>query len=115
LSKIAQDAEYEVNNALKSFLGRNLTQVTSLSGITGGRHGAAVVFDQGKRITPIRLNEPRCGVLIRFSDPRLDRGLQDRIGRDLRAMYAQLLREPISDRILDLVARLGRTPRRSIQ
>ena len=73
------------------------------------------MFDQDKRITPIRLNQPRCGVLIRFSDPRLDRGLQDRIGRDLRTMYAALLREPIPDRILELVARLGRTPRRSIQ
>jgi hypothetical protein len=73
------------------------------------------VFDQGKRATPIRLSKSRCGVLIRLSVPKLDRGLQDRIGRDLRAMYAALLREPIPDRILDLVARLGRTPRRSIQ
>ena len=75
------------------------------------------MFDQDKRTTPIRLNEPRCGVLIRLSDPRLDRGLQDRIGigRDLRGMYAALPRAPIPDRILELVARLGRTPRRSIQ
>jgi Anti-sigma factor NepR len=73
------------------------------------------VFDQGKRTTPIRLNQPRCGVLIRFSDPSLDRGLYDRIGRDLRGMYAALLCAPIPNRILDLVARLGRTPRRSIQ
>ena len=73
------------------------------------------MFDQDKRTTPIRLSKSRCGVLIRLSVPKLDRGLQDRIGRDLRAMYAALLREPIPDRILDLVARLGRTPRRSIQ
>ena len=73
------------------------------------------MFDQDKRTTPIRLNEPRCGVLIRLSVPQLDRGLQDRIGRDLRGMYAELLRQPIPDRILDLVARLGRTPRRTLQ
>jgi hypothetical protein len=73
------------------------------------------VFDQDKRTTPIRLSKSRCGALIRLSVPQFDRGLHDRIGRDLRGMYAALLREPIPDRILDLVARLGRTPRRSIQ
>ena len=73
------------------------------------------MFDQDKRTTPIRLNEPRCGALIRLSVPQLDRGLHDRIGRDLRAMHAALRRAPLPDRILDLVARLGRTPRRSIQ
>jgi Anti-sigma factor NepR len=73
------------------------------------------VFDQDKRTTPIRPSKSSCGVLIRLSVPSLDRGLQDRIGRDLRAMYAALLREPIPDRILDLVEHLGRTPRRSIQ
>ena len=73
------------------------------------------MFDQDKRTTPIRLNEPRCGAVIRLSVPKPDRGLHDRIGCDLRAMYAELLRAPIPDGILDLVERLGRTPRRSIQ
>ena len=73
------------------------------------------MFDQDKRTTPIRLSKSRCGALIRLSVTNLDRGLQDRIGRELRGMYAELLRQPIPDRILDLVERLGRTPRRSIQ
>ena len=37
------------------------------------------------------------------------------IGRDLRLMYAGLLREPLPDRLLDLIARLGLTARRTLQ
>ena len=59
--------------------------------------------------------QPRCGTRTRAADPRLSPDAQDRIGRDLRRMYEALLLEPLPERILDLVSRLGSTPRRSIQ
>jgi Anti-sigma factor NepR len=39
--------------------------------------------------------------------PTLDRTAQDRIGRQLRAMYADLERQPIPQRLLDLVGKLA--------
>jgi Anti-sigma factor NepR len=38
--------------------------------------------------------------------PTLDRTTQDRIGRELRAMYADLERQPIPQRLLDLMGKL---------
>ena len=73
------------------------------------------MFDQDKRDTAIRLSKSRCKALICLSVPQLHQGLQDRIGRDLRALYGQLLCEPIPDRLIDLVEQLDRAPRRSIQ
>ena len=73
------------------------------------------MFDQDKRDTAIRLSKSRCKALICLSVPQLHQGLQDRIGRDLRALYGQLLCEPIPDRLINLVERLDRAPRRSIQ
>jgi hypothetical protein len=32
--------------------------------------------------------------------PKLDRAIQDRIGRELRAMYAGLVTQPVPDRLL---------------
>ena len=43
--------------------------------------------------------------------PALDRGDQDHIGRQLRAMYEALLQEPIPGRLLVLIARLERQDR----
>ena len=39
--------------------------------------------------------------------PTLDRAAQDRIGRELRAMYAELERQPVPQRLLDLVGKLA--------
>ena len=39
--------------------------------------------------------------------PSLDRSAQDRIGRELRAMYADLERQPIPQRLLDLLSKLA--------
>ena len=44
----------------------------------------------------------------------LDRHVQDQIGRELRTLYCKLLREPVPDHLLDLIARLGRTGPRTI-
>ena len=60
-------------------------------------------------------DQPRCGTLPRPSEPTLDQTVRDQIGRDLCGMYGELLRQPVPDRILDLVAPLRHTPRRSIQ
>jgi hypothetical protein len=58
---------------------------------------------------------PPCGTLIDLSKPTLGRDTQDQIGRDLHLMYAGLLRERLPDRLLDLIARLGLTTRRTLQ
>jgi len=39
-------------------------------------------------------------------EPTLDRTVQDRIGHELRAMYADLERQPIPERFLELLNRL---------
>lgn len=39
-------------------------------------------------------------------DPRLDAGIQARIGDQLRAMYSELMDQPVPDRFRDLLARL---------
>jgi hypothetical protein len=71
--------------------------------------------DDGADLPRPAMREPRCGTRTRAADPRLSLDAQDRIGRDLRRMYEALLLEPLPERILDLVSRLGSTPRRSIQ
>jgi Anti-sigma factor NepR len=43
------------------------------------------------------------------SDPKLDRTIQTRIGDQLRAMYDDLVQQPVPDRFADLLARLERT------
>ena len=40
------------------------------------------------------------------SNPRLDRTIQTRIGDQLRAMYDDLMQQPVPDRFADLLARL---------
>ena len=42
-------------------------------------------------------------------EPRIGPDLQDRLGRQLRAMYDQVRSEPIPERILDLLRRLDQT------
>jgi anti-sigma factor NepR-like protein len=71
--------------------------------------------DDGATLPRPAMREPRCGTQTRAVDPCLGPDAQDRIGRDLRRMYEALLLEPLPERILDLVARLGRTPRRTLQ
>ncbi len=40
------------------------------------------------------------------SDPKLDRAIQTRIGDQLRAMYDDLMQQPMPDRLKDLLSRL---------
>ncbi|KMO32598.1 hypothetical protein VQ02_23045 [Methylobacterium variabile] len=41
--------------------------------------------------------------------PALDRNVQGRIGSHLRAMYDELMQQPIPDRFVDLLAELERS------
>ena len=45
--------------------------------------------------------------------PTLDRDARDRIGRELRALYADLARRPVPQRLLDLLGELEGTKGRS--
>ena len=76
-----------------------------------------LVFDEDDPNAAIWLDtdQPRCGTLPRRSEPTLDQTVRDRIGSDLCGMYGELLRQPIPDRILDLIARLDRTGRGTLQ
>jgi Anti-sigma factor NepR len=40
------------------------------------------------------------------SEPSLDRAIQSRIGDQLRAMYDNLMQQPIPDRLAELLGRL---------
>jgi hypothetical protein len=59
-------------------------------------------------------DQPRCGTLPHLSEPKLAQAVRDRIGRNLRAMYGDLLREPVPDCILDLITHLDRRGRGTI-
>ena len=39
-------------------------------------------------------------------EPSLDRAIQERIGDRLRAMYDDLIQQPVTDRFVDLLSRL---------
>ena len=43
------------------------------------------------------------------TEPQIGPDLQDRLGRQLRAMYDQMRSEPLPERILDLLTRLDQT------
>ena len=43
------------------------------------------------------------------SNPKLDRTIQTRIGDQLRAMYDDLMQQPVPDRFADLLHKLERT------
>ena len=52
---------------------------------------------------------PHSGIALRdpsLPTPTIDRTAQDRIGRELRAMYADFERQPIPQRVLDCIAKL---------
>jgi hypothetical protein len=53
--------------------------------------------------TDIALRDPS------LPTPTLDRMARDRIGRELRAMYVDLARQPVPQRLLDLLGKLEET------
>ncbi|MGO4389147.1 NepR family anti-sigma factor [Microvirga sp. 2YAF29] len=44
------------------------------------------------------------------TDPKLDSGSQKRIGDQLRAMYDELMQQPVPDRFKDLLDQLDKVP-----
>ena len=42
----------------------------------------------------------------RAEDPKLDRAIQARIGDQLRAMYTELMEQPVPDRFRDLLEKM---------
>ena len=66
--------------------------------MTKGRKLAAVIPDDGPSARLSTENVP--------TEPTLDRNVQARIGDNLRAMYDELLRQPVPDRFKDLIGQL---------
>jgi hypothetical protein len=60
--------------------------------------------DKGNRLAKVLQEEAFPDQLS--SDPKLDRGIQTRIGDQLRAMYDDLMEQPVPDRFKDLLAKL---------
>ena len=60
--------------------------------------------DKGKRLATVI---PETSLSDKLSsDPKLDRPTQSRIGDQLRAMYDDLVHQPVPDRFRELLARL---------
>jgi hypothetical protein len=52
-----------------------------------------------------RQSASRTGLLQ--ADPRTSSNIRDKLGEELRAMYGKLEEEPLPDRLLNLMTRLG--------
>ncbi len=63
-----------------------------------------MMYDQGKRLAKVY---PEPAVQELGAEPTLDREIQARIGDKLRAMYNELVDQPVPDRFKDLLDRLG--------
>jgi anti-sigma factor NepR-like protein len=61
--------------------------------------------DQGKRLARVYPEEVLQEKIA--PEPAIDRAIQARIGEKLRAMYDELLEQPVPDRFKSLVDRLG--------
>ena len=66
--------------------------------MTKGRKLAAVIPDSGP--------SGHLGSESLPTEPTLDRNVQARIGDNLRAMYDELLRQPVPDRFKELIGQL---------
>ena len=59
---------------------------------------------------------PQSDIVLRdpsLPPPTLDRDARDRIGRELRALYADLARQPVPQRLIDLLGQLDEGQGRS--
>lgn len=63
-----------------------------------------MMHDQGKRLAKVY---PEAAVNELGAEPTLDREIQARIGDKLRAMYDELLDQPVPDRFTSLLDRLS--------
>ncbi len=60
------------------------------------------MIQKGKRSTAVA-RDIHAEQALRASEPGLDRAIQARIGDNLRAMYDELLQQPVPDRFKDLL------------
>jgi hypothetical protein len=68
--------------------------------------GNHMTRDKGKRLAAVI---PEASLTEKLSsNPRLDRTIQTRIGDQLRAMYDELMQQPVPDRFAELLAQLDR-------
>jgi hypothetical protein len=66
--------------------------------------GTNMTVDKGNKLVRVGLDNSSGGKLA--TDPRLDSGSQQRIGDQLRAMYDELMQQPVPDRFKELLAQL---------
>jgi hypothetical protein len=65
-----------------------------------------MIGSQGKRTRKL-ISEPSLPEkLSSSSEPTLERAVQERIGDHLRAMYDDLMQQPVPDRFAELLSRL---------
>jgi hypothetical protein len=73
--------------------------------IRGGK-GKNMTVDKGNKLARASLDNGSGEKLA--TDPKLDSGSQKRIGDQLRAMYDELMQQPVPDRFRDLLDQLDK-------
>jgi hypothetical protein len=68
--------------------------------------GTMMTVDKGKKLARTILDMSVNDKLT--TDPKLDSGSQKRIGDQLRAMYDELMQQPVPDRFKDLLDQLDK-------
>jgi len=72
----------------------------------GDGKGTQMTGDKGNKLARVALENAHGSKLA--SDPKLDSGSQKRIGDQLRAMYDELMQQPVPDRFRDLLDQLDK-------
>jgi hypothetical protein len=73
---------------------------------------------KGKKLAAVMPDSDPSGALDPnnlTAEPTLDRNIQARIGDNLRAMYDELLRQPVPDRFRELIGQLEHERKREEQ
>ena len=68
--------------------------------------GTQMTGDKGNKLARVVLENSHGSKLA--TDPKLDSGSQKRIGDQLRAMYDELMQQPVPDRFRDLLDQLDK-------
>jgi len=71
-----------------------------------GGKGKNMTVDKGNKLARASLDNGSGEKLA--TDPKLDSGSQKRIGDQLRAMYDELMQQPVPDRFRDLLDQLDK-------
>ncbi|MFC5085659.1 NepR family anti-sigma factor [Microvirga arabica] len=72
-----------------------------------GGKGTNMTVDKGNKLARASLDNGSGEKLA--TDPKLDSGSQKRIGDQLRAMYDELMQQPVPDRFRDLLDQLDKS------